>query len=281
MADFTDRKEGLGGISHENQIETEWADAAPLITPQELRRLHLWGIPLVSGMRDPETRTFQRLEDPEIKEFIIEAASLAETESGMEIFPRVYTEKHAFDKPAYESYGYFQLRHRPVSGIIQLSLTPANEEAIFTVPTSWIDTGYLHQGQINLLPLTAAVGGTGMSAITAAEGGVAYLHLFGHSHYIPSFWEIKYTGGYKNGLLSRAINQLIGVIAAMEIISNLATTYARTTSTSLGLDGMSQSISGPGPQIFNDRLTALADKRKWLLRRLQRQVNLGLISDNV
>jgi hypothetical protein len=281
VADYTNSQAGVGGTGEEGVTESEWLDSVPLITPNQLRTRMLNGIPLVSGWADPITRKRHVMDNEEIKDFIVEAASLAQTESGLNIFPKVHSEKLAFDKQAYESYGYMMLRHRPVSSVESLTIQPSNGLKIFTVPKSWIDPGHLHMGQICLIPFTAAIASGGMQVMQTAEGGFAFLALFGHNPWIPSFWHVDYTVGYQNGLLTRAANQLIGTIAAMEILSNLATTYARTTGQSLGLDGMSQSQSGPGPAMFDPRLKFLAEKRRWLVKKLQRQVNLGFIVDNV
>ncbi len=281
MSDHTNAQEALGGVGEDGVIETEWLDSVPLITPEQLRKQHLNGIPLVSGWRDPDTHVRHRMDDLEIKDFIIEAASLAQTETGMDVFPKVHEEKLAFDKQEYESYGFMQLRHRPVTSIESLAIVPSNGLKIFEVPHSWIDPGMLAMGQINLIPFTAAIASGGMSVMQTAEGGFAFLALFGHNPWIPSFWKVRYTTGFKRGLVTRATNQLIGVIAAMEILSNLATTYARVTSQSLGLDGMSQSQSGPGPELFEPRIKFLAEKRRWLVKKLQRQHNLGIIVSNV
>ena len=135
--------------------------------------------------------------------------------------------------------------------------------------------------QYTAIPFTAAIASGGMSVMQTAEGGFAFLALFGHNPWIPSFWFVKALVGYQHGLVPRAVNQFIGTIAAMEILSNLASTWARVTSQSLGLDGMSQSQSGPGPNLFEPRLKFLAEKRRWLLKKLQRNHNLGLIIDNV
>ncbi len=279
MADYTDSKEGLGGQFHDNAVEVGWDAKEPLITPAQLRMRHLWGLNLYSAQKDPITGKPAVMDDPTLKEFIKEAVSLAEIEANIDIFPRQYTEKHAFDKAAHDSFGYMVLRHRPVYSIELLEMTPANEEAIFSVPLDWVDVGYLHQGQINLIPLTLA-SQAGSAAVTST-GGALFLTVFGHRHWIPSFWECKYTSGFKDMELPRALNQLVGVVAAMEVLSMLATTKANTNSTSLSFDGLSQSVSTPGADIYTPRLRELGEKRKWLCRKIQRAFGLGLMSNNV
>jgi len=98
---------------------------------------------------------------------------------------------------------------------------------------------------------------------------------------VPALWQATYTTGFKEGRIPSAVNQLLGVIAAMEILSMLAITYSRSSSASLGIDGLSQSVSTPGPALFDVRIAALGEKRKWLVSKLKRQFGLGFFSDNV
>lgn len=282
MAVYDDSKPGIGAVAiHENATEVSWDDCEPLVTPEDVRQLHLFGLPLVSAIKDPFTRKPMVITDPQLKKIIIHAVSLAELETGMDIFARQYTEKHAFDKALYDSFGFFSLRHRPASSVEALTVTPSNNLPVFQVPNEWIDVGYLHQGQINLIPLTIAMKSGTVVPLNSSPAGATFLSIFGHKPWIPSFWVIQYTSGFLQGRIPRVVNELIGVIAAMEVLSLLATTYARVTSQSLSLDGMSQSTSTPGPQLFNVRLTYLADKRKWLKNKIQRSMGLGLFTDNV
>ena len=105
--------------------------------------------------------------------------------------------------------------------------------------------------------------------------------IFGHRPWIASFFEVIYTTGFKDGMVPRVVNQLIGVITAMEVLAMLATTYSRSTSASLSIDGLSQSQSTPGPDLFNDRLKILQDKRKFLVKKLQRQMGLGMFTGSL
>jgi hypothetical protein len=279
--DYRDSKTGLGEIYNPGVIATPWEDSEPLITPDKIKRLHLWGIPLVSNVRDPLTNRPQIIGDPELKEFINEAVGLAELEGKFEIFPRQRVEKAAFDRAAYDSFGYMQLRHRPVSSLESMTVTPSNEMNVFQIPNEWIDTGLLAFGQLALIPLTIAVKTGTMVPLTSSPGGAMFLSIFGNKPWIPCFWEIRYTTGFKNGTIPKTVNQLVGVIAAMEVLSVLATTYSRSNSTSLGIDGLSQSISTPGMEIYKQRMEELGAKRHWLTSRLQARFNVSYIMDNV
>ena len=269
---FRESKPGIGGLEHGNTVAETWNESEPLITPAKLKRIHLFGLPLVSAIVDPLTTRPQIMDDELIKDFIIEAVSLAETESNTEIMSRQHVESEEFDRVAFQHFGFLQLRRRPVSSIEALTITASNEQRVFETPLEWISTSYLHQGRIYLLPLIISnQNGRSMSGASAIGTTAAFFTVFSGRSTIASFWECRYTSGYKDGQVSRLVNQYIGTIAAMEIISALAATYSRSTSSSLSADGLSQSISSPGPELFTQRLSELGSKRKYLCGKLKAQ----------
>lgn len=281
MADLTYTKEGLGQILPEHTVESVWQDLEPLLTPEKLIKMHLWGIPLRSNMPHPVTKKPDVLTPDDLKDFIIEAVSLCENDSNVHIFPRQHEEGQPFDRVQYQRFGYFQLRERPIHSIQKLTVNTATNDDVYNVPLEWIDTKLLHHGQINILPLTMSMRNGAQAPLLAGPGGSAFLSIFGNNPWIASFWKVVYTTGFPDGQIPKIINQYIGVQAAMEILSLLGATFSKTTSMSLGLDGMSQSVSTPGPNIYANRLKELSDKRDRIKGRLQHQLGLGIIIDNV
>ena len=140
---------------------------------------------------------------------------------------------------------------------------------VFNTPLEWISTSYLHQGRIYLIPIVMSNRTGSAMPVSQSVGSTAFMTIFSGRSNIPSFWECRYTTGYKDGQVSRLVNQYVGVIAAMEIISALAATYSRSTSTSLSMDGLSQGISTPGPELFTQRLKELASKRQYLCGKMK------------
>jgi len=259
----------------------EWNDAVPLITPTQLRRIHLFGIPLVSAIKNPLTGRPDAMDDDLLKEYITEAVGLVEMEGGFDIFPRQYQERAAYDAAEQHSFGFMKVRHRPAFSVEELSIADAAGTNVYEVNIDWVEKGLLHQGQINVVPFAMSAQGGGILPLTSLSGNVGLLPAPFRSHWVPSLWQIKYTSGWTAGALPRVVNQLIGTAAAMEVLSMLATTYARNNSSSLSIDGLSQSTSTPGPNLFDPRLKMLADKRKFLVKKLQRAMGLGFFSDNV
>lgn len=282
MGDYTNNKDGLGDVIKDNSIATVWGEFSPLITPEKLVQIHLKGIPLVSGIINPFTKKADVITNDDLKEYILEAVSLAETEAKVDIFPHQYQEKHPYDKPEYDQFGYMQLKHRPVQSLQSIGIVASNQALLYDIPIDWVDVGHLHGGQINMIPLTLAVKqNTQVAVNTASSGGAGFLSLYGQKPWVPSYFQVVYTTGFKDGLIPRVLNHLIGVIAAMETLSLLAATYSRSNSSSLAIDGLSQSVSTPGPNLFTQRLTELAAKRKWLVSRLQANTGMSILVDNV
>lgn len=282
MADFTNSKPGVGDVFPIGGGESPWMRSEPLITPTALKRQHLFGIPLVSGMKDPITGRNDRLTDDDLMAYIDTAVGLAEIETGLTIFPLQITEKKPWDRQEYDSFGYFILQKRPIASIERMTVNLSNNDDIYEVPLQWIDTGQLQWGQLNIIPLTIALTSGNPVAIPTTAGGALLLSIFqGKSQWVASFWQAAYTAGFPDGMIPKVVNDLIGCIAAMEVLSQLASTYGRSQGSSLGIDGMSQSVSTPGPEIFTPRMKDLAAKRATLTGKLKNMYHLKFFSNNV
>lgn len=281
MADYTDSKFGVGAIHPAHAIETSTFDRLePLITPLRVRREFLFGIPLVSNIKDPITGLQEVMDDTLISDIILRAVSNVEVDTRIDVFPVKRHEKQAFDRNAYESLGYFKLEHRPASSIDQLAVVPSNNIEVYDVPLDWVETAYLDRGQINIVPLTIAFQNGGFIPSQSA-GGAMFLAILGQKNWIPAFWRITYTSGFPDGALPREINSLIGVYAAMDILSQLAATYATNTSHSISYDSMSQSVSTPGPQLFATRMQDLEKQKMALLGKVKARYNFKLFSSTL
>ena len=173
-------------------------------------------------------------------------------------------------------------KQAPIASLESITVSPANEMPQLLIPLDWVSVSYLHLGQVNLLPLTLATRGNAVVPLATSPMGQTWLSLIsGGKPWVSSLFEFMYTTGFKEGCIPGIINQFLGTVAAMEILSVLASTYSRSTSTSLGIDGLSQGISSPGADIFTVRLTQLAEKRLWLRGRIQAALWASFIVDNV
>lgn len=270
MTDFTNAKNGPS-LYPEQGVDADYQRTEPILTPDQLVRRFLMGIDLSSNMKDPFTGKAMRWTPDMVKDIIDGALQTGEAELGINLRPVTVREKHPFDRFAYGSYGYFNVRQRPASKIVSVAVTPPNGEDVYAMPLEWVETAYLPRGQINIIPMTAATTGGNSTGISPASqnGGSFYLTIVQNTSWVPAYWQIEYVAGYCDGMVPRIVNDFIGTIAAMEMLSMLAVTYAKVQSHSLGIDGLSQSVSTPGPQIFGTRMEELEKKRMLLTKKIK------------
>jgi len=281
MAIYTGSKLDIGQQFPEHVIDTSWQRHEPLLTPEQFRARFLFGIPLVSNISDPVSGKRQAMTDVLLKDYIERAVEIAAEAVGIHIMPAQLSEKYPFDRNLFESFGYLQLEHRPVSSVDALSIRPANNVDIYSFPMDFVEVTGLQRGQLNLVPIGSAIG-VSSSFQGGGGSGIGYLlALAGARGWIPAWWNVTYTVGFVDGMLPKLINELIGTIAAIEVLCSLAATHANSTSHSLGIDGMSQSISSPGPDVYTIRTTQLSDKRDKTVQKLKAIFGLKMFSGHV
>lgn len=253
-----------------------WGRLKPLITPQELRDEFLMGIPLRSFFPDPLTNQYRVWTDADLQKSIAKAVSRVEVKSGCLVAPSEIIDTYPFDRAEYESSGYMQLKVRPIYGLAKLQVVAADKRSVFDTPVTWVATANLLKGQVNILPMGALA-----APLALAPTAPPFLQYLTKLGWIPQFWQIQYLAGFKDFLVPDFVWDLVGVVAAMDVLSQLGATYAWMTGGSLGIDGLSQSSSGPGPQVFQVRLTELKELERVLLNKFRGLCGMRLHSGNV
>lgn len=280
MADYSNTKGPPGAVVPDNALESSHSQTEPLLTATQLRQRYLFGLDLRSQMKDPLTGKPQQFTDSVINDIIHGCVSQIETEFRVDIMPIKRRQKFPFDRFEYDSWGFFKLPHTPVAAIDKLTITPANGLDVYEIPKDWIETAYLMYGQVNIIPIGIGSVYQGLIASTPVNGAW-FLSALQFTNWLPAYWQFEYTTGYPNGQVPRVVNEMIGCLAAMEILGMLGTTYAKAQSYSLGIDGMSQSISTPGPNIFQVRIEALKEKYDKLGKRLRGFYNQKIFTDTI
>lgn len=262
-------KEALGEVAVDNGIDySPLGRLEPLVTPQQIRSRLLWGLPLVSSTKDPITNRYAVMTDDEINDFILSAVVKVESDIGIDIYPVRRLEKHPFDVNLYQSFGHLVTKHSPILTVNALTVTPSNGRDIFRLPLEWLENANFVRGQINIVPMTiAAIGGNIMSPVQSG-GGAAFLHILGMRGWIPAFWQVDYVAGFNEGKIPRYVNDLIGIRAALDILGTMGATN-KQSSYSLSLDGLGQSASTPGPQVYSVRLEQLERERMAMTAKLK------------
>ena len=277
MADYSDSKKNVGAIFLDNEIESAFGRTEPLLTPEKLIQRHLWGINLTSRYMDPLTRKPYQITTDMLQDYILGAVQEAEIDLGLVIMPTQFDKKSHYHRKDYQQWGYFMLDMKPISSLDKMSIQFADGSETFVFPNSWIEAANLVWGQVNLIPATF----NGFLAPSASETSSSLLYLqFFNTNWVSALVRFVYTAGFANGKVPRVVNDYIGIVAAMGVLSRLAATNTLNTSSSLSIDGLSQSLSGPGNQMFLPRMKELAETREKLgksIKKIYRRIVISSV----
>ena len=247
---------------HGKAISGLFQRVEPMLNPSQLKSRFLKGIPLFF----PNGDTFS---DDDLKDRIYLAANAVELDLKTTLTREQRQDKLSFKNEDYKAYIHLTAPQGPVISIEQLAIVSADQNNIFEIPPTWIETSNFEKRIINVIPLLAAYG---VNSVQGAVGnaGIAFLTVIDGLNWVPAYWQIQYTTGISNteGLIPTPVNELIGCVAAIDILSEIAATFI-FTSQAQSQDGISQSSSGPGPRIYELRIADLRLKREKLENQLR------------
>jgi hypothetical protein len=229
------------------------------LTPERLKNEFLFGIPLKSPL------TGETMSDDTLKSIIRKAAGEVELRCKVDIFKTQRVMRLEFDRTKWaQGFGQLDLGYPNIYSVEEISIrtvesqstenpNPAPEEEdgklIYRMPLAWIDLDSMgHKGVIHTVPLQTSY--TGVGQVGSYNGAAAaILTVFQQLRFMPAFWYAKFTTGFDDNSVPGPINNLIGYRAALMILSMLGPTQ-KYSSKSIGIDGASQSLGGPGNQQF-------------------------------
>lgn len=276
MADFTNsRKYGTAVYPvHANGTSGLVTRIEPILTASLLRTRYLLGIPKIFPNGDVIT-------DDILKDKIYLATNQVELLLNMTVNREPFKFKAPFDRSLYEAFIHVRTEKGPIISVEQLAIVSADGSKLFEIPADWIEAANFSKRLINVIPLLAAYGMNSLQG-SVSNGGIAFLTLMGGLGWVPAYWEVKYTAGMsaKEGQVPTVVNELIGVTAAIDMLSLIAPTNIYN-SQSLSQDGISQSSSGMGPNIYRLRIEELERKKEELIRKLKGIFNGRFFIDNI
>jgi hypothetical protein len=193
-----------------------------------------------------------------------------ETMTGLRITAVQDMERIPFDRDLYKSFVFMKTKHGPIMSIESIDIMSSNGENIYHLPPDWIEVGLAHQRQLNLIPILSIFGAAGLQDGRASNAGLIFLQAINNFQWLPAFFTIKYTYGLSNteGQVPIPVNAIVGMIAAIEILSDLQSAN-KYNSTSISQDGISQSASSAGPKIYAQRIEDLEKKRDLAVSKLK------------
>lgn len=231
----------------------------PMLTPEKLVSRYLKGIDLSSYTSE------------DLKDKIMLAMNNVELMTGLILTKTQFKERIAYDRDLYRSFVFTKTNKGPILSVERLAVVSSDGTRIFDIPTEWLEMGKAFMRQISVIPLLTVFNASGLEKGKANNAGLIFLQAVNAYHWVPSFWEISYTAGvcHQDGQMPVAINELIGMEAAIEILGALQT-LVTVGSQSISQDGISQS-SGlkNGGNIYQSRIEELTMKKEQVLKKIK------------
>ena len=248
----------------ENQGDSEpgFTRHGPIISVDDLKDEYLFGVP----MRAPLTG--QEISDETLKKFIRKGIAEAEQSIRIPISPvKVVDEKFDYERADDIHFSTRKLMRFPVIQVDALkALWPGrNDGQEINFPTQWVELTP-ETGMIRVIPKTGSTVESGANFIfSSGYSGVAFMGMKSW----PGMWRISYTAGFPHDQVPDAVNDLIGTIAALKLLSQLGPAIFPMNSYSSGIDSMSQSSGNAGPQWLAGRIKELTDERDRMVTQLK------------
>lgn len=233
----------------------------PMITPDILIKDYLFAVPLY----DKSTNT--RITEEDLKRVINRAISRAELDLKINIIPIRRQSKLPFDMNLFKYFGHLEIPFRPVTTLCNLQLTDANNLVQYTFPPQIIETRNLHLGQINFGPVSIQSPVGPIFSEATGFGGALILTQTIYLQSMPAFYLVDYITGFPENKIPSTIVQVIAITAAIEVMSKVSPLF-RTNSQSLSHDGLSASSSGPGANLFLNRINELKEQKQTLVNQI-------------
>lgn len=151
----------------------------------------------------------------------------------------ITSEKHDYFTTDYLNYAYMQLYKIPCQSVQQVRTVYPTGQVIQVFPTDWVRL-YVEHSQFHLVPTSGSL------AQVLLGGGNGYLpFIFAGLSYLPHLWEVDYVAGFRVDAIPREVVSVVCKMASIEILTMMSDLVGPlgVASSSLGIDGMSQSIA--------------------------------------
>lgn len=183
---------------------------------------------------------------------IADAIVKLESVAGFDVLERtVVGEKHDYFVTDYLNYAFMQLFRMPCQSVSQVRAVYPTGQTIQVFPSEWVRLNVEHS-QFHLVPTSGSL------AQVMLGGGNGYLpFIFAGLSYLPQLWEVDYVSGFRHDAIPREVVSAVCKLACVEIFTIFSDLVGPIgiASSSLGIDGMSQSVARQLPA-FKARVDA-------------------------
>jgi hypothetical protein len=216
-----------------------------VLSPRELKEIYFLGNPVADQSGNPLT-------DEAISFFIAEAQRMVGIWLNLRFPRQVVRETLNYSQQDFQRWGYLRTTY-PVNEPLALNGKLGDVDVV-TYPPTWLSVRRSNQPdqltrQIYMVPTAQ-----GVQLNQPAYFAFTQLLPYGQNSFVPNYWEVAYVTGFQ--VVPPEIVGAIGKMAAISVfhpLGDLILGAPGLSSTSLSLDGLSQSISGSN---FGSRLEA-------------------------
>lgn len=208
-------------------------DKEAIISPSELKSLYFYGIPI-------QEKNGTEMSDVTIETFIKSAQKQVENYLNLKLVKQIVEERLPFYRDLFMYYNYIQTTY-PARKAFRLQGWLANIKQV-EYPIEWLTTretsdGETYHRRVHLIPVGSTEG-----QVLTFNGLQPYVGMNGRD-FIPDYWKIAYSTGFDK--IPNEIITTISKLASIFILHQIGDIILGPgiSSFSLGLDGLSQSIS--------------------------------------
>ncbi len=223
-----------------------------LLTVDEMRKRFLHGV----NFLDDDGNDFE----PSVFQFALSAAiSEFEHKLNMAITPTEFVDYIDYDFNDYNNFGYLNLKHKPVLSVASVQLQLIQGKTLIDFPPEWIRL-YSESGQIQITPTSGTVSGFMI-------GNSGFLPtVYGVTRNFPQMIKVTYTAGFEQDKIPNVINNIIGLNASIPLLITAGELIigAGIASESIGLDGLSKSVTSTASAMYNGYSARILEYRNIL-----------------
>lgn len=251
----TDLNQGVG--------EPGLPRTGPILDVERFRNEYLFGIPLKAPL------TGQEVSEATLKQFIRKGISEVETSVRIAVSPVRITEKIDYERAEGVQFNARRLQRWPILKIEALTaLWPGRNEGQETpYPTNWVECN-ADTGLTRVIPKANTEGVPDSVTFIMSTAYQGFTGIMGLKSW-PNMWRVTYQSGFDNDRVPDVVNHAIGVCSTIALLSMLGPVLFPYPSQSIGIDGMSQGLSLPGPQWLAERIQELTGERDRILAQLK------------
>jgi hypothetical protein len=167
------------------------------------------------------------------------------------LVPTEFVEEHDYYVDDFQNWGFLKLFKKPAVQVSKMEIMFADTQ-VTQFPLSWIALTKLNS-LIRLVPNMGSVD----SLIISADGSLVQ-PFFGSNHY-PQMWKVTYTAGFNE--IPYDIYDYVYKKAAINVIQVWYNMFyiGHGASESISIDGLSQSVTKPPLQLYNQYNAELQD----------------------